>query len=312
VKSRIYYEFSSLIYNWLSGNWEKAKEYDYNLVELNVRIGEVFFTVFCCSHYSFFSTERGYLTDAHEMMYKISEIADMYEHDFTRALKYTWNTKLLMKCRKLHEGLLESEEGIDFTTRIGENVQLFSQYSFRARIQIMMGDIQGAENSLSSAREINLERMVPLFLTDYSLSQFVFNMYRLEEEIKDNNNSKLSEYQMIALKSGRKAVKISRKAAGDRTEAFKLMGTYFWITAKQSKARKWWSKSITEGERLGARLELSRTYFEVGKRLLEPKSNFKKLHGIKGEDYLEKARTMFQEMDLQWDLDQLDKIVSVS
>ena len=48
---------------------------------------------------------------------------------------------------------------------------------------------------------------------------------------------------------------------------------------------------------------------EVGKRLLEPHSKYKDLNGIKAEEFLEKARTMFQEMDLQWDLDELDKII---
>ena len=31
---------------------------------------------------------------------------------------------------------------------------------------------------------------------------------------------------------------------------------------------------------------------------------------LAAEEYLEKARTMFEEMDLQWDLDELDKIVN--
>jgi hypothetical protein len=47
---------------------------------------------------------------------------------------------------------------------------------------------------------------------------------------------------------------------------------------------------------------------EVGKRLLEPKSKYKELDGIKAEDCLEKARVMFEEMDLQWDLDELEKL----
>ena len=63
-----------------------------------------------------------------------------------------------------------------------------------------------------------------------------------------------------------------------------------------------------EGERLGARLELSRTYMEVGKHFLEPNSKYKEINGITVEEYLEKARTIFQEMDQQWDLDDLDKV----
>ena len=86
------------------------------------------------------------------------------------------------------------------------------------------------------------------------------------------------------------------------------MGIYYWLTNKRKKALKWWRRSIKEGECLGARPELSRTYFEVGKRLLEPESRYHELDGITAEDYLEKARTMFEEMDLQWDLDELEKV----
>ena len=93
-----------------------------------------------------------------------------------------------------------------------------------------------------------------------------------------------------------------------KTEALKQMGIYYWLIDKQRKAMKWWRKSIQEGQRLNYRVELSRTYYEVGKRLLEPKSKYKELDRIKAEEYLEKARVMFVEMDLQWDLDELEKL----
>ena len=46
-------------------------------------------------------------------------------------------------------------------------------------------------------------------------------------------------------------------------------GQYYWLVGKQRKALKWFDKSIKEGERLGARPDLSGLYMEVGKRLLE-------------------------------------------
>ena len=59
---------------------------------------------------------------------------------------------------------------------------------------------------------------------------------------------------------------------------------------------------------MGARPDLSRTYFEVGKRLMEPHSKHKKLNGIDAHGYLKKARTLFEEMGLERDLDDLKKI----
>jgi hypothetical protein len=86
------------------------------------------------------------------------------------------------------------------------------------------------------------------------------------------------------------------------------MGIYYWIINKQRKALKYWTKSITEGEHMGARPELARTYFEVGKRLSDKKSTQKELKGIKAEEYLEKAKAMFEDLDLKWDLDNLTKL----
>lgn len=70
----------------------------------------------------------------------------------------------------------------------------------------------------------------------------------------------------------------------------------------------WFDKSIKSGEFLKAKIELSCTCFEVGKCLLEPKSKYKHLNGIAADEYLEKARVLFEEMDLKWDLEQLKKM----
>lgn len=89
-----------------------------------------------------------------------------------------------------------------------------------------------------------------------------------------------------------------------------MTGEYYWLIGKQNKALKWWDKAIKSGEELGARPDLSRTYFEIGKRLPEPNSKTKELNSITAEEYLQKAWTLFEEMDLQWDLDELDKLMS--
>jgi len=86
------------------------------------------------------------------------------------------------------------------------------------------------------------------------------------------------------------------------------MGVYYWLVGKQTHALKWWSKAIQEGERLGARPDLSRTYFEVGKRLSEPQSKYKQFNGIDAGRYLEKAGILFEEMGLENDLACLERV----
>lgn len=109
---------------------------------------------------------------------------------------------------------------------------------------------------------------------------------------------------------GKAAVRNSRKYAPYRVKILRLMGIYYWVIGKRRKALIWWGKSIQEGERLGARLGLSRTFFEVEKRLLEPQSKYKELNSIDAKGYLEKARILFEEMGLERDLEDLDRITS--
>ena len=75
-------------------------------------------------------------------------------------------------------------------------------------------------------------------------------------------------------------MRVSKKHALYRTWILKSVGEYYWFAGKQNKALSWWDKTIKEAEKLNANLDLSRTYFEVGKRLLEPAIKHKKLNGI--------------------------------
>ena len=85
---------------------------------------------------------------------------------------------------------------------------------------------------------------------------------------------------------------------GLNQDAHKLAGVYCWLNKKQKRALKWWQRVKEAGEQLGARLELSRVYFEIGKRLLQAESNYDMLNGITAEEYLGKVKILFEEMDL--------------
>ncbi len=138
----------------------------------------------------------------------------------------------------------------------------------------------------------------------------MLDLHLLEDAIDGDSRSLISKQAKAARKSGRRAVRNATKFAPRRTGNYRLMGEYYWLVGKQRKAFQWFDKSIKEGERLGARPDLSRTYMEVGKRLLEPQSRFKELNGISAPEYLDKAETLFREMDLQWDLEQLEQVRS--
>jgi len=308
-KSLLYYKLPVVILNTFSGNWDNIGEYDDDLVEQNVKIGELFYASGYVLIQGYSRIARGHYNQCLEFAQKLYNIASNYENDNAQSAYYWFKTHVLLQFRKLHEALSLSEKGIAFTNRTGFKPYMFSLCAFRARALILIGDMKEAEEILDQLKILKPEiNLVPYFLSDYYISRLIFDIRRLEESLTGNNRIEQSQRRKTAFKTAKNAIKNANKIAADITEACKLMGLYYWLTGKQIKALKWWEKSIREGERLGARLELSRTFMEVGKRLMEKKNRFKELNGITGQQYLEKAETLFTEIDLQWDLEELASV----
>jgi class 3 adenylate cyclase len=149
--------------------------------------------------------------------------------------------------------------------------------------------------------------LAPFYLSDYLVGRFMFALQTLENALKTGDAS-CDKCAQEARLWGKKSLKGSKKFKRERVEAIRSMGTFHWLTGKKRDALKWWRLSIVTGEAFNMKPELSRTYFEIGKRLSEPNSPYQELNGISAAEYLNKARALFEEMDLQWDLEQLENL----
>ncbi|MEZ5084580.1 MAG: hypothetical protein R2750_14235 [Bacteroidales bacterium] len=77
-------------------------------------------------------------------------------------------------------------------------------------------------------------------------------------------------------------------------ESHRIAANAMWMVGKKKTAIKHYLKSMEAGEKVNSKLELSRTYFELGKRMMSNGNH--KIKGHSGEQYLEKARTMFMKI----------------
>jgi class 3 adenylate cyclase/tetratricopeptide (TPR) repeat protein len=311
VKISIIYDLMETIHNYFVGNWKAIKAYDDDLVDKNLNLGEVYEASQHLYWHGFPSIYQGSLDTAESIVNKLIDIFEVFGNEISISHKYELNINFLMECRKLHDALIEVTNGIEFVQKAGSGFVLLEIYSCQALIHLLMGDLEQSENALKNAKKIRSEvnTLVPMQISSFYRSQVEYDLYRLKESIKSGDKSESFEYRKKAIKSAKMLLKVSQKTAQHRTEAFRLIGLYYWLINNQKKATKWWHKAIKEGERLGARLQLSRVYFEVSKRLLEADSKYNALNGIKAEAYLEKANVLFKEMDMQWDLDELGRLV---
>jgi tetratricopeptide (TPR) repeat protein len=305
VKLLINYDFLETIHHYFKGSWDTIKECDDDLVDKNLSIGGIYDASQHLYWHALPNIYRGSLDIVRSLLDRLNNIVEVYDNDFSFLLKYELNINLLIECRQLNDALIELDEAINFVQRANFDIYLFDMYSYKIWLHILMGDIKNAEKFLQQANEVKSGvNAMPIELSSYCRSQLEYHLYRLNASIKGGNDSESYEYSKQAYKSAKALLRVSQKAAHHLTESNKLTGVYYWLIKEQKTALKRWQLAIEDGERLGARLELSRVYFEVGKRLLETESNYKMLNGVTAEEYLKKARSLFADMNLQGDLDE--------
>ena len=299
--------------NLYSGNWGKVAPFKETLLNDALKKGDLFNATGYFLFITLVKIDTGDFENTKPLIDKLSEIAVAYDYNLAAVDAHILTTYLLLKKGQLPEAQKEAEEGIIFSGR--HSTELYQQifFSWKAEAQILLNDVEGAQNSLFQAKRIIDQHkfLAPMFIISYCIAQFMMDIYSLKETIISNKDRKNRlTLKKKAHQSGKRALNNSKKFALDCVKVLRLTGEYYWLAGKQNKALKWWDKAIKRAEELGARPDLSRTYFEVGKRLLEPNSKYKELNGITAEEYLNKAKTLFIEMDLQWDLDELDKVMA--
>jgi tetratricopeptide (TPR) repeat protein len=215
-----------------------------------------------------------------------------------------------MRKGNFNRAINEADLEISLTDKAEATPHYFRALGLKAISQALLGKTEQAKESiLRGERILEKQKMVVAwYIVPFQVGRLMTYIGFLKMAVKDRNHSGVRSIQGQFYNEAKKTLRLSKNFAPYRTWIFKIMGDYYWLINKQSKAFKWWGKAIKEGERLGARPDLSRTYFEVGKRLLDPKSKHKKLNGIDAREYLDKARALFEEMGLKREMDNLDRL----
>jgi class 3 adenylate cyclase/tetratricopeptide (TPR) repeat protein len=299
------YEICETVHHFLGGTWRAVKDPDDDLIEKICRVGKIYEASHHLYWHALSNICRGSFDKAKLAVRRLDDLFEVYGNDLSKSFKYLVNTMLLIESGKLYDAMVESERGFDF---VRKGYTPFWQHpTLQASIHILRGDIEKAEKCLQYANSIRRQvKGTPFQLSNLYRTQSEFDLCRLKESIKGGNGAEVAESRRNAFKSGRLLQKVAQKVAFHRTDSYRLTGSYYWTINKRKRALLWWHRAVHEGERLGARPELARLYFEVGRCLLESKSKHMSLDGLEGEVYLEKARALFGEMEMESYLEEID------
>jgi class 3 adenylate cyclase/tetratricopeptide (TPR) repeat protein len=311
-KEKMEYVYYHNLYSSMSGNWELMKDYNEDLIERNLKIGEFWHisTYYLCL--AEVKMEQGFFNEAENLLNKLNEVYDSYEYHGAKVWQFYTLANLRIFSRNLYEAIKICDEGVVFSEKIGMDPFKIHLLSVKSNAQIILKDLDGAKISLEKAEEIfNQQQIVPpLYAICYLVSLFTLNLALLEKAMVLNDQFKSRKHKKFIKKSIKKLTKTAHSYGFWRLEAYRVIGLYHWVVNDQSRAMKAWAKSIKEAERMDSKLYLARIYKDIGSKIFEEKSHYKQLNGMTSQKYLENAREMFHEMDLKWDLDELDKITS--
>ncbi len=299
------HQFSQFFLFFSGGFWKKFELIERQVMERAMDEGLFSWVPGYLFVFGLWQIESGRLTDAKETSDNLLRLSNEY-NDKNTSIQYHIMGIIL----SLKRGDFDAANGYstkyfsEFGSTTGEESRDLLYLSIKGVLETLSGRCELAEKAVHEAQVVynDAKTLVPHYKSYYFKAVLLYLIHVKKSDLSRTGLKwKGSDY-------GKLAVKNNEKVAYQTTETYRLMAIYYWLVNKQKKALKWFDKSIKEGEKLGARPDLSRTYMEVGKRLKEQKSKYKHLNGITADEYLDKAEKLFKEMDLQWDLEQLEKV----
>lgn len=293
-----------------SGSWNSEPDLDYSLVDFGLRSGGLYPTVLYINMLAMTRVEQGLLHDAQMYAEKVKWIAEAYAYDFAHVMSHHLTALISLRTGAFHKALTAAESGLLLTDQAAFRPHKLRTLGQKSIAEALLDNTEEAQSTVSQG-ELLLAALGPvsrLCLVPFSLGRFLTHIQLLKNAVDSRNRSDILRCQKNACHIAKGAVSQSWRMAPHRTWILRLMGDYYWLVGKQSKALKWWDRSMQEGERLGARPDLSRAYLEVGRRLLEPHSKYKQINGIDAKGYLDKAEALFRDMGLEKDLEDLERV----
>jgi len=309
IQNLMAYEMAYISYSIAWGNWDKIEDFKRTLVEKSLEKSDFSNVSKYLIMLMILKIEQGDFLEAQQLISILFEMGKSYDSEIRTQVATDCKTMLLLKQKRCHEAKMEAEIS-DELSRKHITLMRISTLGRKAEALILLGEFEEARECILQAKDITRKSkfMSRYFIAPYLISHFILDNYMLRAAVESKKGNYPSDIQRAAYRSGNSALNGLKNYAPARTKLLCLMGEYHWLIGNQTKALKWWQKSIEIGEKLGAKPDLSRTYFEIGKSLLEPQSRYGELNGTDAQGYLERAETLFKEMNLERDLSYLESL----
>jgi len=291
----ISYQSTLSVYAYYTGTIFDSKEEE-TVFKKGISIGEHWPLTVYYFHGGYCIIESGNENHSLHFIKKLKEVAEVFENSYALVQSQRLNAFYNLKFRYIENTLAITEDAIRFSTKTNHTLTIIELWCIRALAFSLDSKIEDAKRSLSEAKKYLGAIKLPLFRTRYLIAKIYIQI----AEFKLQKNVDVTGKTM--LKTSKQLIKHAKKARKNLTEAYRLQAIIFWLMNKPAGALRSFEKSIKAGLDYDCNLEQSRTYFEAGKFLRDPKNKKDRIHSMNGTECLMKAKSLFEEMNLEWDL----------
>lgn len=243
--------------------------------------------------------ESGNKALSRHFVQRLKGLAEVIENSYTSVQSIRLNAFYSLKYREIEDVLKITENVISLSIKTNHIMTIIESYCLRSIAYSLYSNFDEALNNLTEVKKYIKGIKLPLFLTRYLIAKCFIEIAEFKSKKSSNGNE--------MLKTIRQLIKHAKKTRKNLPEAYRLRAVVFWLLNKPTRAFKNFEKSINTGLSYDCSLELSRTYFEAGKFLRDPKNKKDRINGMNGTECLMKAKAMFEEMNLEWDLNEYHK-----
>jgi len=234
---------------------------------------------------------------------RLRSLSEVFDDDFPEVQHYRVKSALCIKFHKMEEVLKVTDEAIEFAKKSDHIVQLLMIYCFRSMAFSILQKYEEARKNLYEAEKLLKGFRIPSGVVKCLIAKCNIEIPELKNQPAEKRDGK------ILLEATKELIKNSKKYICNLTESYRLRAVVFWLLNKPNNTLRNFEKSIKAAISFGGNLELSRTYFETGKFLRDPKNKKERINDMNGTECLMKAKSMFEEMNLQWDLEEYEKFM---
>ena len=305
--SFVEYRFLQKMQQYNTGKWETDKDYQ-NVFQTALQMGKFWPGTIYLTYSGLANIEKGDWLGYSKTHKDLDELANSFDNSHARAQNYRLQAYACHKFGKIDKLIEILDEGLDYVKTTGHSAMHHVLLCIKVQVFVKMAELNKAENVLSEIEhQVEKHNKIPIYYIQYLLAKVKLDFERIR--MKSKKDKTFKSMIKVLNKTSDELISQSKKMIPNLTEAYLIKAKVFLFLNNNQKVLKYFGLTIATGEKFNARLELSRAYFETGKFLSDPKTKQKQLNGLSGKDYLEKAKVMFEEMDLQWDLGEYKKFV---